>query len=192
MLAFFSTGAFEGGHVFGSHISLGIVAGATMTPDFRSVTLSQTFAFTDSYSSRPGAFLLGPMVEVGIARKIYFEGEAIHQPMLSTSHFGFNGYLYPADTQSINSWTFPLLGKYKFSMHGMKAFVEAGASFRVGATQLTGSSGDGVTAGVGIETHVRRLAIAPSVRYTHWGRNSPVGPLWPFQNQVAVLTGFSL
>ena len=192
LLASFSTRAFEGGRAFGPHISLGVVAGATLTPDFRNVTYSQTFAFTDLFTSSPGAFLLGPMVEVAIARGVFFEGDAIHQPMRSTLRAGFNGVI-SSSTRSINSWSFPLLGKYKFSTHGMQPFVEAGPAFREGATELARSSPYGVTAGAGIETHLWRLAIAPSVRYTHWSRNSPSfgGPYAPFQNQVAVLGGFS-
>jgi hypothetical protein len=184
VLTSFSTGVGEGGRAFGRRVSVGVVAGATVTPDLRPV--SPPFPFIGSSSSNPAAFLLGAMVEVGIARGVFIEGDAIHQPMSSTSHF--NGY---TDTQSFNTWSFPLLGKYKFSMHGMKPFLEAGPAFR-GAKALIGSSPYGVTAGAGIETHLWRLAIAPSVRYTHWGPESgPFVGFVPFQNQVAVLSGFS-
>jgi hypothetical protein len=64
-------------------------------------------------------------------------------------------------------------------------------AFRL-ATELIGSSPYGVTAGAGIETRVWRLAIAPAVRYTHWGRNSlNLTDFVPFQNQVEALAGFS-
>ena len=191
LLTSFSTGGFEGGRPFGPRISLGVVAGATLSPDFRSVTYSQTFAFTDSFSSNPGAFLLGPMLELGIAQGFFFEGDAIHQPMHSTNRGGFDGDI-STYTHSVDTWSFPLLGKYKFSTHGMQPFLEAGPAFR-DARELAGSSAYGITAGVGIEAHLWRLAIAPSVRYTHWGPNSlPIaGPLVPFQNQVSVLAGFS-
>jgi len=111
--------------------------------------------------------------------------------MLLTNRGGFNGD-FSSYTQSFNTWSFPLLGKYKFSTHGVKPFLEAGPAFRH-APQLTSSSAYGVTAGAGIEMHWWRLAIAPSLRYTHWGRNSPAigGPFVPFQNQAAVLAGFS-
>ena len=125
LLTSVSTGGFEGGHAFGPRVSLGVIAGATLSPDFRSVTISQTFAFTDSFSSNPGAFLLGPMVEVAIARGFFFEGDAIHQPLRSTNRGGFNGDI-SSNTESFTTWSFPLLGKYKFSTHGMKPFLEAG------------------------------------------------------------------
>jgi hypothetical protein len=191
LLTSFSTGGFEGDRAFGPRISLGVLAGATLSPDFRSVTLNQTFAFTDSFSSSAGTFLLGPMVEVAIARGFFFEGDAIHQPMRYTNHGGFDGNI-SSDTQSFTTWSFPLLGKYKFSTHGAKPFIEAGPAFR-DAPEPRGLSPYGVTAGAGIEMHWWRLAIAPSVRYTHWGPYAPpvAGALVPFQNQVAVLAGFS-
>jgi hypothetical protein len=191
LLTSVSTGAFEGGHAFGPRVSLGVVAGATLSPDFRSVTVSQTFTFTDSFSSSPGAFLLGAMVEVAIAQGFFFEGDALHQPLRYTARGGFNGDS-SSDNQSFNTWSFPLLGKYKFSTHGMQPFLEAGPAFR-DTPEPQGLSPHGVTAGAGIEMHWWRLAIAPSVRYTHWGRYSPpvAGALVPFENQVAVLAGFS-
>ena len=191
LLTSLSTGGFEGGHAFAPRVALGVVAGATLSPDFRSVTLSQTFTFTDSFSSSPRVFLLGATVEVAIARGFFFEGDAIHQPMRSTSRGGFNGDI-SSETQIFNTWRFPLLGKFKFSTHGMKPFLEAGPAFR-DAPEPQGLSPYGVPAGAGIEMHLWRMAIAPSVRYTHWGRYSPTaaGALVPFENQVAVLAGFS-
>jgi hypothetical protein len=182
LLTSFSTGAFEGGRAFSSRVSLGVVAGVTLSPDFRSFQgTGDTFNGNPSFfsfSSSPGAFLAGAMVEVALARGFFFEGDAIHQPM----HF----------TSTINTWTFPVLGKYKFpTTHRMRPFLEAGPAFRL-ATELTGSSPYGVTAGAGIETRVWRLAIAPAVRYTHWDRNSFNFPDFvPFQNQVEALAGFS-
>jgi len=191
LLTSVSTRGFEGGHAFGPRVSLGVVAGATLSPDFRSVTVSQTSAFTDSFSSSPGAFLLGGMVEVAIEGGLFFEGDALHQPMRSTGRGGFDSDI-SSHTQIFNAWTFPLLGKYKFSAHGVKPFLEAGPAFR-DVPEPQGLSPYGVTAGAGIEAHLWRLAIAPSVRYTHWGRYSPTvaGAVVPFENQVEVLAGFS-
>lgn len=179
LLTSFSTGTFEGGRAFGQRVAVGVVVGATVTPDLRSVQ----FPYGGSSSSNPGAFLLGAMGEAAIARGVFLEGDAIHQPMSAT----FAGY-----AQSINTWSFPVLGKYKFSTHGAKPFLEAGPAFR-GAKALLGSSPYGVTAGVGVETHWRRVGIAPAVRYTHWGPNSTsFASFESFQNQLAVLAAFSL
>jgi hypothetical protein len=182
VLTSFSTGVGEGGRAFGQRVSAGVVVGATVTPDLP--THNSPFPFTASVSSNTAAFLLGAMVEVAIARGVFVEFDAIHQPITPT--------VGGAEVQSINTWSFPLLGKYKFSTHSVKPFLEAGPAFR-GAKALIGSSPYGVTAGVGIEMHLWRLAIAPAVRYTHWGPNSsPFASFVTFQNQVAVLAGFSL
>jgi hypothetical protein len=130
-------------------------------------------------SSNPTGFLLGAMIEAAVARGVFIEGDAIHQPIVSTFD------------ETFNTWSFPLLAKYKFSTHGVKPFLEAGPAFR-GARALLGSSPYGVTAGVGIEAHWWRIAIAPAVRYTHWGPDSGAfASFVPFQNQVEVLSGFS-
>jgi hypothetical protein len=187
LLTSVSTAGLEGGHAFGQRVSLGVVLGATLTPDFRSLTVVAP-AFTISFSSPPGDFLLGPMVEVAIARGFFFEGDAFHQALRSTSSIGGS-----SNTETWDTWTFPLLGKYKFPMRGVKPFIEAGPAFR-DAREPQGLSSYGVTAGAGIETHLWRFAIAPSVRYTHWGPFLPnfPGAIMPLQNQVAALVGFSL
>jgi Outer membrane protein beta-barrel domain len=186
LLTSFSTGAFsEGGHALGGSVSLGVVIGATLTPDARTYTGSSTSiggdqitTFTDSFSA--GTFLVGPMVEIALAKGFFLEGDAIDWPV-------HDGYQF----NTISSWNFPVLGKYKFSMRRVKPFVEAGPSFRL-ATELTGTSPYGVTAGAGIETHFGRVKIALGVRYTHWGQNAPnyPGTLLPYRNQAALLAGF--
>jgi hypothetical protein len=182
LLTSFSTGTFAGGgRAFSRRVSVGVVAGATVTPDLRT---ERSPFLNGSFSSRTPSFLLGAMVEAAIARGVFIEGDAIHQPITPT----FGG---AQENGSINTWDFPVLGKYKFPKHGVKPFVEAGPAFR-GAKALLGSSPYGVTAGVGIETHVWRLAVAPAVRYTHWAPNAGSGFSFAgFQNQVAALAGVS-
>lgn len=190
LLTSFSTGSFEQGRPFGSHIALGVVAGATLTPDYRTFEfLNGTGTFGETLSSNPGAFLVGPMLEVAIARGFLFEGDAIHQPMIESVRFDLDGS-FSSNTQSTPTWSFPLLGKYKFRAHGVSPFVEAGPAFRV-ARYVDDTSPYGVAAGVGVERRVWRMAIAPSVRFTHWDRPSPgySGDLVPFQNQVEFLAG---
>jgi hypothetical protein len=195
LLTSFSTGVFPEGGRFLTRISVGAVAGATLSPDFRTVqesfTLingSQTSTIAFSDSSGPRSFLVGPMVEIALAKGFFLEGDAIYRPMRSRSETDTNGEI-SSGSATIETWNVPVLGKYKFSVRGLKPFLEAGPSFRF-ATALSGSSPFGVTAGAGIETHFRRLAIAPVVRYTYWGRNS-LGSAQPFRNQIEVVGGFS-
>src|SRR6202453_2379912 len=62
LLTSFSTGAFEGGHAFSPRISLGVVLGATLTPDFRSFQTSGDTIngnpYFFSFSSSLGSFLV--------------------------------------------------------------------------------------------------------------------------------------
>lgn len=205
LLTSLSTGSFEGGHVFGRRVSVGLALGVTLSPDFRAIQgSSSTFTSpnlniteTYSYSSGARSFLIGPMVEVKIVRGLGVEVDAIHRPMRFHSQFeitrgpSFSGGFAP------KTWEYPVLGKYKFSGRAWIPFVEAGPSFRlanaVEADTGSGVSPYGVTAGAGIETHLRRLKIAPAVRYTHWGANSPETEtaLQSYRSQLELLGGFS-
>jgi len=60
------------------------------------------------------------------------------------------------------SWEFPVLGKYQIFASKMNPFIEAGPSFRPAENREL----IGVTAGVGVETHMRGLNVSPAVRYT--------------------------
>jgi hypothetical protein len=128
--------------------------------------------------------LLGATVEVAIARGFFFEGDAFHQSLRQTyNNSGFTSW---------NTWTFPLLAKYKFPIRGVTPFLEAGPAFR-DAPQPYGMSSTGVTGGLGIEKRVWKVDVAPSVRFVHWGPYVPfaVSAIQPVQNQVEVLCGLS-
>lgn len=207
LLTSFSTGEVtQGERALARRISFGVVAGGTLSPDFRSAQSSGSYTFisgtqtsTDVYSyfdsSGPRSFLVGPMIEIAIAKGFSVEADAIYRPMHASYRDDNNGVTFSSN-QTISVWNYPVLGKYKFSTHGWKPFVEAGPSFRLTheLRQDLGSkvSPFGATAGVGIETHFRRLKIAPAVRYTYWGANSPEGPgaFLPYRNQVELLGGF--
>jgi hypothetical protein len=89
---------------------------------------------------------------------------------------------------SRTTWELPVLGKYRVGgMRRVRPFLEAGPSFRV-EDLLVGSSRYGAAAGAGVETHYRRVTIAPALRYTHWGRNVEFGP---FENQLELLAAFA-
>jgi hypothetical protein len=191
LLTSLSNQAFENGRVLGSHISVGVVLGATLTPDFS--TVRESFSdplgtFSSEFSSGPRSFLGGPMFEVALPKEFFVEFDAILTPVSSHSQGGFVGGSFLYNT-TVVTWNLPLLGKYKFRVRGVKPFVEAGPSFR-DASAVRGASPYGATAGLGIETHFRRVKIAPAVRYTYWGPNSPVPPYLPIRNQVELLAGF--
>ena len=192
LLLSLSNSGFEKGRVLGSHVSVGVVAGATLTPNFS--TVQESFGdFGTVYSSGPRNFLVGPMVEIALPKGLFVELDAIHTPVSSHLQGNFDGGAFSSAT-TVTTWNLPLLGKYKFKVRGVRPFIEAGPSFR-DASAVRWASPHGVTAGVGVETHFRRLKIAPAVRYTYWGPNSPgldqpYLTFVPIRNQVELLGGF--
>lgn len=124
------------------------------------------------YSSRSGprSFIVGPSAELRIAGGLAIEADAIYRALREHTTI-----LDSAGQQQIgsfdvvtNSWQFPVLAKYKFSLPLVgtiaKPFVEAGPSFRIPQTVTN----FGVAAGVGVEMGWKMLKIAPGVRYTRW------------------------
>jgi hypothetical protein len=102
-----------------------------------------------------------------------------------------NGTLSSVSPNTVVTWEFPVLAKYRFAFRGVTPFVEAGPSFRTtGNLNSANPSHSGVTAGVGVEMHVHRLNIAPAVRYTRWAEDPPHS-VQTIPNQLEFLVGFS-
>lgn len=76
-----------------------------------------------------------------------------------------------------------------------KALPCGGPSFRATATSLASHmSGMGISAGIGIETRIGPLRLAPEVRYTHWGADGTYPSPYhvtSYQNQVEFLMGLA-
>jgi hypothetical protein len=119
------------------------------------------------------------------------EADAIYRPERSrgTNTVLGNGQSY-SYSNSIPTWQLPVLGKYRIGRRRFQPFLEAGPSFRL-ASGLTRAAFYGVTGGVGVETHLSRLAIAPAVRFTHWGANTFDITNGAFRNEAEVLAGFT-
>ena len=199
LLASFSTDPSRHTHVFGSRLSIGAIAGATLTPDFPTYQVNGTayfgtgnpVAFTQFNTTGPRSFIVGPELELAIAHGISTEADAILRPMRSRESQTYeDGMALSPQDGSVTTWEFPILGKYRFPIGRIKPFVEAGPSFRL-IGDLTRASPYGVTAGVGVETHVSRLAIAPAVRFTHWGDNTYNIFYAAFRNEAVLVAGFS-
>jgi hypothetical protein len=187
----------SGQSVLGGRVSLGVVAGPTLSPDFPSVQGSggtqfisptQAIPVTTTFSSGPRSFIAGLMVEVAVWKAFSLEADAIYRPMRERYEYDFGGTI-SSGRDATNTLNYPILGKYRFSLRAWRPFVEAGPSFRY--AKNLGASPFGVTAGAGIETHFRRLKIAPVLRYTYWGPNAgEYGAFVPFRNQLEVLGEF--
>ena len=198
LLAAFSTAPSSGGHFFGPRVSFGLVAGVTLTPDFPmyqssgvAITGTGSEPLTLTNASGPRSFIAGPEIEVSLGYGFSMEADAIYRPERSrgTNTIFGNGQSY-SYSSSISTWQFPVLGKYRIGRSRFQPFLEAGPSFRL-ASGLTRAASYGVTGGVGVETHVSRLAIAPAVRFTHWGPNTFEILNGAFRNEAELVAGFT-
>ena len=74
---------------------------------------------------------------------------------------------------SVLTWEFPVLLKYRWNVRAMRPFAEAGPSFRASGNLQSSvpPSSFGFTAGAGIEKQAGRIRIAPALRYTRWGES---------------------
>jgi hypothetical protein len=146
------------------------------------------------------------MVEFGLPWHLSVEIDGLYRPLNFTSaSVNPDGSLNSVAPNTVVTWEFPVLAKYRFSLHVVKPFVEAGPSFRTSGN-LNGASpsNHGFTIGAGVEGRLRKLRIAPTLRYTRWatddlqcfvvprsGCSSDVQQPLTLRNQAEFLVGFS-
>jgi len=176
----------------GRHLSLGVVAGSSLTGDFQSYSsavhvvsvipnpgggfsLHESDGTLFQYSG-PRSFIAGPMVELALPRGLSLEAEAVHRPLRAASLEVLADGTTSVFTGAITTWEFPVLAKYKFALRRVTPFAELGPSFRL-PQEVNGAalSHYGATAGAGIEARWHALKIAPALRYTHWAADHARG-----------------
>ena len=177
------------------HLSFGVVGGVGLTDAFMNQTTGNSEAGFHTYSDTKD-YLVGPSIEVRLPLNLAVEFDALYRPLHLTDavYSFFNPHFDHTSQGTINTWEFPLLGKYHLPGHLIRPFLEAGPSFRHAGTNasLLGNisplSNHGFTAGGGGEIHLWKIRIAPEVRYTRWAADTyPV----PFSNvnQAELLVG---
>ncbi len=213
-LTAFSSTAEENSRPLGPYVSAGIVLGSTLTNQFRIVSEtvlegagnSPTVNATGT-SIGQSSFQIGPTVEFQLPLDLALEIEAIRRPIpeLTVWTVPNGAVLSPSQSAALASlnaasppstvvlWDFPVLAKYQFLLSRAEPLVELGPSFRL-PQELNGGhlSPYGITGGVGLEVHLRRLRIVPQLRFTHWASDSPVGSTRLNRSQLEFLTGFIL
>src|SRR5580704_6104863 len=160
-------------------VSVGVVGGASLTPDFKS-------SFTYEPPPGPGVltdysasqrYIVGGMIEFQLPKDWSIEVDGVFHPL--RFDFGVispNGTLNGGSPSPVMTWEFPALAKYRFRWGAWRPFLEAGPSFRTaGNLNGTNPSHYGLAAGAGAETSLGRFRIAPEIRYIRWAqdRNSP-------------------
>ena len=162
---------------FGQHLSFGVIGGASLTNDFQNEVIGLFSSPQGGLISVPTRlystskdYIVGPMVELGLPLHLSVEIDGLYRPLnFTAAAVEANGSLNSVSPATVVTWEFPILAKYRFSLHVVKPFVEVGPSFRTSGN-LNGASpsNHGFTLGVGVESHLRKLRIAPTVRYTRW------------------------
>jgi hypothetical protein len=197
LLVAFSRPADSNWRPLGSRFSVGVIAGATITDDFRSTTFtSRNFldqqTITYRQSSGPRVFSIGPMVEAVAGRAFSVQASAIYRPLHLQTQVAGSG-TPRAFTSKWSTWQFPVLVRYRVSDRTVTPVVELGPSFRR-RQEILGSklSAVGVTAGAGVDARLGRFRLSPALRYTHWGPESRSGQSGKLRNELAVLVGLSL
>jgi hypothetical protein len=99
----------------------------------------------------------GVSVDVNVGAGVSIEVDGIYEPIGTAGN-------------SVLTWEFPVLAKYRWRVRGARLFGEAGPSFRASGNLQSSipPSSYGFTAGAGIEKRAKKIGIAPALRYTRW------------------------
>lgn len=191
----------------GQQISVGIVGGTNITANFPITDYSGAAddfgnpAYRFQYMTGPRSFILGASVEGHLSDRFSIEANVLHRPMKSTINFtafhADGSTIAISDTATaFRAWEFPVMLKYtlpasRFSGRA-RPFLAVGPSFRTQEdATATEPSQFGISAGVGAAIRLGRFRLAPSVRYTRWGRED-ISPRYATKpDQVEFLTSFS-
>ncbi len=191
-----STGAFA------QRLSLGFIGGTNLTHDF---STSSSQYVDSSYPSGLSTFLLfshahslivGPTIEVDLAKELSIEVDALHRNLeLKSAYIPPGGQkMTGSDSGEIGTWEFPFLVKYRIPVSKIRPFVQLGPSLRVRKNpDSTEPSAYGFAAGLGAEFRLGRFRLSPTIRYTRWAGEPPfpqaVANTKP--DQIELLTGVS-
>ena len=180
-------------HPFGGRVSLGLVVVSTVSSDVRPQAILQEEGSFQISRARPTAGV-GPTVEIHVSQALSVEADAIPRSIRSTQRLlGADGIEVFSHTGGFGGmWEFPVLAKLRLAGGSIQPFIALGPSFRLPKFNLPIY---GATVGGGFETTLKRIRIAPAVRYTRWGpdrRNTPTSAdSGVSRNQVQLLVGIS-
>jgi hypothetical protein len=172
-------------------ITLGVLAGASLTDDYRNASFSIPGGDTRYTRNASQWFMIGPMLDVGLTDNVSVEVNAIRRrirytegTILSKPWELPNVTIYQLGPflQDGYTWQISALGKYKFSGGRVRTFTELGFSF----LPVENRDQTGITAGSGVELPVGRVSFTPTIRYTRWVTNPELGKV---ANQLQFLVG---
>jgi hypothetical protein len=189
LLAFSLTTAFGAEHIF----SFGIKAGVPLTDAFSDSTSMGVDVITHTFSNTKN-YVIGPTVELHLPLGLSVEADALYRPLNLTTDITVVPQPPGHYSASINSWEFPILGKYHF-LHTpvVKPYVEAGPIFRHVGSQASYLSNSGFALGGGVDLKLWLVRITPELRYSRWGGDAAMTfTVPPSQlNQAEILLGIA-
>jgi hypothetical protein len=153
---------------FGRRFSGGLIAGIGLGDD---LPTGSTLDYI-SISPESNSGFYGAMFEFPFHGNVAVEADGIYRPL----HYTTLGFAEGGVREAILTWEFPILAKYKFRpLRRIRPFTELGPSFRLSGNLHGGEpSPYGVTAGSGVEAHVSKVKIAPTLRYTRWAHGAGI------------------
>jgi Outer membrane protein beta-barrel domain len=190
LLACSFTTAFAAEHIF----SFGIKGGVPLTDAFTDDTTMGVDVITHTFSDAKN-YVIGPTAELSLPFGFSVEADALYRPLNLTTNITVVPQPLARYSTNINSWEFPILGKYHF-LHTpiVKPYVEAGPIFRQVGSQGSHLSNSGFALGGGVDVKLLVVKITPELRYSRWGGdarvqffNAPPSQL----NQAGFLLGIS-
>jgi len=188
--------------LLGRHFSLRFVVGSGITKLLkdRSYPWSLTVTSSDSLTPIAGIRIGFPVTENlaveadGLFRGTHQldgtlrpDGSFMRKPPVAMADGSRSAFL---------TWEFPVLAKYHFAVRKISPLVELGPAFRITAhTYSPNYSHYGVAGGLGVSTHLWKLKVSPTLRYTRWAQDKKIRGVDPSTstapNQVEVVVGFS-
>ena len=172
---------------FGQRLSGGLIAGTGLTEEFQNGTRAG-----EVFTAAPQRYLAGASLEIKLPARFGLEIDALYRPLGYMVAFGTPTGLEGLTHNSVITWEVPLLAKYRipFEIPALTPFVEAGPVLRA-AGNLNGTkpSFTGVAGGLGFETHLGGLKLAPAVRYIRWSADLTSGEPRTVRDQADLVVG---
>jgi hypothetical protein len=155
-------------------LSFGIKGGVPLTDAFSDHTITGVDTITRTFSDSRN-YVIGPMVELNLPFGFSVEADALYRPLNLATDVTVVPQPVRRSVANINSWEFPILGKYHF-LHTpiVKPYVEAGPIFRHAGSEGSYLSSSGFALGGGIDVKVLLVKITPEIRFSRFGGDATV------------------
>jgi Outer membrane protein beta-barrel domain len=174
--------------------SVGIKGGVPLSDAFSNHSVMGVDTFVRSFTDSKN-YAIGPFAELHLPFGFAIEADALYRPLDLVAESTVLPEPTTRSAFSINSWEFPILGKYHF-LHApvINPYVEAGPIFRHVGSKASYLSNAGFAIGGGVDVKVLRVRVTPELRYSRWGSDATVLGFVTYPsnlNQTEFLIGLS-